>query len=98
MLSFRPVQAIVLASALILGWSSSGLAQNAQKEVRDAHRNYCKYQSGNERGSCMRETARTMRDVMEIALSEYKKCISNGYETSYCNELRQNVLRSSLEY
>jgi hypothetical protein len=46
----------------------------------------------------MRQTARTMRDLMEMALAAYKRCISEGYDKNECAEVRDRELRDSQVY
>jgi hypothetical protein len=94
----RAIIAMALFGALMLGWSSSTLAQNAQAELRADYRNDCQVSSGKERGACMRRTARTMRDLMEMALAAYKQCISEGYDKNECAEVRDRELRDSQVY
>jgi len=98
MLFKRVILAMALFGALMLGWSSSTLAQNAQAELRADYRNDCQVSSGKERGNCMHQTARTMRDLMEMALAAYKRCISEGYDQNECAEVRARELRDSQVY
>jgi hypothetical protein len=98
MISKKFILAAALFGTLTLGWSSAAVAQNAQAEVRQALRNTCQVESGKQKGTCMRETARTMRDLTEMALAAYKQCIRDGYEYSDCQQIRQDYLWSGLEY